>query len=86
MYVGQGTAEKIDFARLYPKSAKSIVICDACRRIHVKSPIRMSLAESVQRYVKASSARYSRADYKREYLRLVGEHVQYQVRCHDLRP
>lgn len=68
-----GDCEEIDFARLKPTTSKSIVICDACRKVHVMGPIVKAFTENVQRYAKAAAARYSREDYKREYLRLLGE-------------
>mgnify|MGYP002784891773 CR=1 FL=1 len=65
--------QEIDFAKLKPSTAKSIVICDACRKVHVKAPIRLSIMESVQKYARAAAKRFSREDYKREYLRLLTE-------------
>jgi hypothetical protein len=69
-----GDSEEIDFDRLKPTTSKSIVTCDACRKVHVSGPTVKAFTENMQKsYAKAAAARYSREDYKREYLRLLGE-------------
>jgi len=68
-----GNCEEVNFDRLRPNTGKSIVICDACRKVHMREPIIKSFSEGVQKYARMEARKFTREDYKREYLRLLGE-------------